>query len=169
MVVLRDRLFGLGGVCFDRGRNRCHVGWKRDAAGPRCGNFGGRRCVRPERPRSRRRKATSRQRNVRFIIPQTSTMRAPSPCCAAAPKARMKEKGASPASRRRNLGIFRLDHFRLASWDSSLAGSCPGEGPGGILGDIVIGIIGAIIGGWIYGCSDMPASAVSTCRAWSAR
>lgn len=25
----------------------------------------------------------------------------------------------------------------------------PGEGPGGILGDIVIGIIGAFIGGWL--------------------
>ncbi len=27
----------------------------------------------------------------------------------------------------------------------------PGEGPGGILGDIIIGIIGALIGGWVYG------------------
>lgn len=27
----------------------------------------------------------------------------------------------------------------------------PGEGPGGILGDIIIGIIGALIGGWLYG------------------
>jgi len=26
----------------------------------------------------------------------------------------------------------------------------PGEGPGGILGDIVIGILGALLGGWIY-------------------
>ena len=25
----------------------------------------------------------------------------------------------------------------------------PGEGPGGVLGDLVIGIVGAIIGGWI--------------------
>jgi len=25
----------------------------------------------------------------------------------------------------------------------------PGEGPGGILGDLVIGVVGAIIGGWI--------------------
>ncbi len=25
----------------------------------------------------------------------------------------------------------------------------PGEGPGGILGDIVVGIIGAFIGGWL--------------------
>lgn len=26
----------------------------------------------------------------------------------------------------------------------------PGEGPGGVLGDLVIGIIGAILGGWIW-------------------
>lgn len=26
----------------------------------------------------------------------------------------------------------------------------PGDGPGGILGDIIIGILGAFIGGWIY-------------------
>ncbi|HXW50433.1 MAG TPA: GlsB/YeaQ/YmgE family stress response membrane protein [Candidatus Acidoferrales bacterium] len=25
-----------------------------------------------------------------------------------------------------------------------------GEGPGGILGDLIIGIIGAILGGWIF-------------------
>ena len=25
----------------------------------------------------------------------------------------------------------------------------PGEGPGGVLGDLVIGIVGAMIGGWI--------------------
>ena len=25
----------------------------------------------------------------------------------------------------------------------------PGEGPGGILGDLVVGIVGAVIGGWI--------------------
>jgi uncharacterized membrane protein YeaQ/YmgE (transglycosylase-associated protein family) len=27
----------------------------------------------------------------------------------------------------------------------------PGEGPGGVLGDIVIGLIGALIGGWLLG------------------
>jgi uncharacterized membrane protein YeaQ/YmgE (transglycosylase-associated protein family) len=26
----------------------------------------------------------------------------------------------------------------------------PGEGPGGIVGDIIIGIIGAFIGGWVF-------------------
>jgi len=25
-----------------------------------------------------------------------------------------------------------------------------GEGPGGILGDLVIGVIGALIGGWVF-------------------
>jgi uncharacterized membrane protein YeaQ/YmgE (transglycosylase-associated protein family) len=27
----------------------------------------------------------------------------------------------------------------------------PGEGPGGLLGDLIIGIIGAVVGGWIFG------------------
>lgn len=27
----------------------------------------------------------------------------------------------------------------------------PGEGPGGILGDIIVGIIGALLGGWLWG------------------
>ncbi len=27
----------------------------------------------------------------------------------------------------------------------------PGEGPGGILGDIIVGIIGALLGGFVYG------------------
>jgi uncharacterized membrane protein YeaQ/YmgE (transglycosylase-associated protein family) len=26
----------------------------------------------------------------------------------------------------------------------------PGEGPGGVLGDLVIGIVGAIVGGWLF-------------------
>jgi uncharacterized membrane protein YeaQ/YmgE (transglycosylase-associated protein family) len=26
----------------------------------------------------------------------------------------------------------------------------PGEGPGGFVGDLVIGIVGAVIGGWIF-------------------
>ncbi|MBV8164333.1 MAG: GlsB/YeaQ/YmgE family stress response membrane protein [Candidatus Eremiobacteraeota bacterium] len=26
----------------------------------------------------------------------------------------------------------------------------PGEGPGGVLGDMVVGIVGALIGGWIF-------------------
>ncbi len=26
----------------------------------------------------------------------------------------------------------------------------PGEGPGGVLGDLVIGIVGAILGGWLF-------------------
>jgi len=26
----------------------------------------------------------------------------------------------------------------------------PGEGPGGVLGDLVIGIVGALLGGWIF-------------------
>jgi uncharacterized membrane protein YeaQ/YmgE (transglycosylase-associated protein family) len=29
----------------------------------------------------------------------------------------------------------------------------PGEGPGGVLGDLVVGIVGAIIGGWIVSVS----------------
>jgi len=26
----------------------------------------------------------------------------------------------------------------------------PGEGPGGIIGDIIVGIIGAVLGGWAF-------------------
>jgi uncharacterized membrane protein YeaQ/YmgE (transglycosylase-associated protein family) len=26
----------------------------------------------------------------------------------------------------------------------------PGEGPGGLIGDIIVGIVGAFIGGWIF-------------------
>ncbi len=26
----------------------------------------------------------------------------------------------------------------------------PGEGPGGVLGDLVIGIVGAFLGGWLF-------------------
>jgi uncharacterized membrane protein YeaQ/YmgE (transglycosylase-associated protein family) len=26
----------------------------------------------------------------------------------------------------------------------------PGEGPGGILGDLVVGVVGAILGGWLF-------------------
>ena len=26
----------------------------------------------------------------------------------------------------------------------------PGEGPGGILGDLIIGVVGALLGGWIF-------------------
>ena len=26
----------------------------------------------------------------------------------------------------------------------------PGEGPGGILGDIIVGIVGAFVGGWLF-------------------
>lgn len=26
----------------------------------------------------------------------------------------------------------------------------PGEGPGGVLGDLIIGILGAFIGGWLF-------------------
>jgi len=26
----------------------------------------------------------------------------------------------------------------------------PGEGPGGVLGDLLVGIVGALVGGWIF-------------------
>ncbi len=26
----------------------------------------------------------------------------------------------------------------------------PGEGPGGVLGDLIVGVIGAIVGGWLF-------------------
>jgi len=32
----------------------------------------------------------------------------------------------------------------------------PGEGPGGVLGDLVVGIVGALIGGWIMNSFGNP-------------
>ena len=26
----------------------------------------------------------------------------------------------------------------------------PGEGPGGILGDLIVGVVGAVVGGWLF-------------------
>ncbi len=26
----------------------------------------------------------------------------------------------------------------------------PGEGPGGIIGDLIVGVVGALIGGWVF-------------------
>jgi uncharacterized membrane protein YeaQ/YmgE (transglycosylase-associated protein family) len=26
----------------------------------------------------------------------------------------------------------------------------PGEGPGGLIGDLIVGIVGALIGGWVF-------------------
>lgn len=26
----------------------------------------------------------------------------------------------------------------------------PGEGPGGVLGDLIIGVVGALLGGWLF-------------------
>jgi uncharacterized membrane protein YeaQ/YmgE (transglycosylase-associated protein family) len=41
--------------------------------------------------------------------------------------------------------IFGLIVGFIAKW------IVPGEGPGGVLGDIIIGIVGALFGGWLYG------------------
>jgi uncharacterized membrane protein YeaQ/YmgE (transglycosylase-associated protein family) len=32
----------------------------------------------------------------------------------------------------------------------------PGEGPAGLLGDLVIGVVGAIVGGWIFSAVGRP-------------
>ena len=36
----------------------------------------------------------------------------------------------------------------IAGWLAKMV--VPGEGPGGLLGDLVIGVIGAVIGGWVW-------------------
>jgi uncharacterized membrane protein YeaQ/YmgE (transglycosylase-associated protein family) len=36
----------------------------------------------------------------------------------------------------------------VAGWLAKMV--VPGEGPGGVLGDMVVGIVGAVIGGWIW-------------------
>jgi uncharacterized membrane protein YeaQ/YmgE (transglycosylase-associated protein family) len=30
----------------------------------------------------------------------------------------------------------------------------PGEGPGGLIGDIIVGVVGAFIGGWVFNFFD---------------
>jgi uncharacterized membrane protein YeaQ/YmgE (transglycosylase-associated protein family) len=38
----------------------------------------------------------------------------------------------------------------------------PGEGPGGILGDLVVGVVGAVLGGWIMNAfGDAGASGIN--------
>jgi uncharacterized membrane protein YeaQ/YmgE (transglycosylase-associated protein family) len=36
----------------------------------------------------------------------------------------------------------------IAGWLAKMV--VPGQGPGGVIGDMVVGIVGAIIGGWIW-------------------
>jgi uncharacterized membrane protein YeaQ/YmgE (transglycosylase-associated protein family) len=36
----------------------------------------------------------------------------------------------------------------IAGWLAKMV--VPGEGPGGVIGDLVVGVVGAIIGGWIW-------------------
>ncbi len=36
----------------------------------------------------------------------------------------------------------------IAGWLAKIV--VPGEGPGGIVGDFVVGVLGAIIGGWLF-------------------
>ena len=42
----------------------------------------------------------------------------------------------------------------------------PGEGPGGILGDIIVGIVGAFIGGWLFSVLGHAGFAESTWGSW---
>jgi uncharacterized membrane protein YeaQ/YmgE (transglycosylase-associated protein family) len=36
----------------------------------------------------------------------------------------------------------------IAGWLAKMV--VPGEGPGGVLGDLVVGVVGAVLGGWIW-------------------
>jgi uncharacterized membrane protein YeaQ/YmgE (transglycosylase-associated protein family) len=45
------------------------------------------------------------------------------------------------------VGIF-------AGWLAKMV--IPGEGPAGLLGDLVIGVVGAFVGGWIFGYFGHP-------------
>jgi uncharacterized membrane protein YeaQ/YmgE (transglycosylase-associated protein family) len=42
----------------------------------------------------------------------------------------------------------------IAGWLAKMV--LPGEGPAGLLGDLVIGVIGAVVGGWIFGYFGHP-------------
>jgi uncharacterized membrane protein YeaQ/YmgE (transglycosylase-associated protein family) len=37
----------------------------------------------------------------------------------------------------------------IAGWLGKMV--IPGEGPAGLVGDLVIGVVGAVVGGWIFG------------------
>ena len=43
----------------------------------------------------------------------------------------------------------------------------PGEGPGGILGDLIIGIVGAFVGGWIFTFFGSAGASTSMGYVWS--
>jgi uncharacterized membrane protein YeaQ/YmgE (transglycosylase-associated protein family) len=51
----------------------------------------------------------------------------------------------------------------IAGWLARMV--VPGEGPGGIIGDLIIGVIGALIGGWIFRAFGHPG--VTGFNAWS--
>jgi len=51
----------------------------------------------------------------------------------------------------------------IAGWLMKIA--APGEGPGGILGDLAVGVIGALIGGWIFYSFGRPGGSVARSRA----
>jgi uncharacterized membrane protein YeaQ/YmgE (transglycosylase-associated protein family) len=36
----------------------------------------------------------------------------------------------------------------IAGWLAKMV--VPGDGPGGVLGDLIVGVVGAVIGGWIW-------------------
>jgi len=42
----------------------------------------------------------------------------------------------------------------IAGWLAKMM--IPGEGPMGVLGDLVIGVVGAIVGGWLFGYFGHP-------------
>jgi uncharacterized membrane protein YeaQ/YmgE (transglycosylase-associated protein family) len=65
--------------------------------------------------------------------------------------------GESVASTRRRCELQRRDLMSILAWIivGIVAGYLakvvvPGEGPAGLVGDLVVGIIGAIIGGWVF-------------------
>jgi len=42
----------------------------------------------------------------------------------------------------------------VAGWLARMV--IPGEGPAGLLGDLVFGVVGAVVGGWIFGYFGRP-------------
>lgn len=43
----------------------------------------------------------------------------------------------------------------------------PGEGPGGIIGDLIIGILGALVGGFIFGLFNKTGASAGMGYLWS--
>ncbi len=139
-VVLRDRVVGVCCVRLDGGVYHCHVGRPmRTAAGSRCRDFGS-HWLRGGRTGGHQRERCEQANESTLHNRVTLHRRDVRPCQL------QRSKGAACL-----MVNSCVDRLRRSSWDWSPAGSCPAKRPAAIVTDIIVGILGAIIGGWLYG------------------